>query len=126
PHARTAAECVQDAARDLKSPPTFSGNYPDSVAKARREAEDAIAGTLSAAFPSHAIIGDDGSVRDGRNATSNWRWIVDPIDGTRNFTHSYPYYAISIALMHGAELTHPIVLDPLHHQLFTPPTTPTA
>jgi len=117
--ARNAAAIVQDAGRDLKYLPTFSGNYTDIVAKARREAEDAIAGTLSAAFPSHAIVGDDGNVRDGRNATSNWRWIVDPIDGTRNFTHSYPYYAISIALMHGAEITHAVVLDPVHDELFT-------
>jgi len=117
--ARNAAAIVQDAARDLKHLPTFSGNYADIVTRARRETEDAIAATLSAAFPDHAIVGEGGSVRDGRNATSNWRWIIDPIDGTRNFTHSYPYYAISIALMHGAEITHAVVLDPTHDELFT-------
>jgi myo-inositol-1(or 4)-monophosphatase len=117
--ARNAAAVIQDAARDLKHLPGFSGNYADIVTRARRETEDAIAGTLAGAFPSHAIVGEGGAIRDGRNATSNWRWIVDPIDGTRNFTHGYPYYAISLALMHGTEITHAVVLDPVHDELFT-------
>jgi len=117
--ARNAAAVIQDAARDLVRLPTFSGNYTDIVIRARREADDAIATTLAAAFPDHAILSEDGSVRDGRNANSTWRWIVDPIDGTRNFTHGYPYYAVSIALMHGAEITHSVILDPMRDELFT-------
>lgn len=117
--ARNAAAVIQDAARDLVRLPTFSGNYADIVIRARREAEDAIATTLAAAFPDHAILAEDGSVRDDRNANSSWRWIVDPIDGTRNFSHGYPYYAVSIALMHGAEITHAVILDPARDELFT-------
>jgi myo-inositol-1(or 4)-monophosphatase len=117
--ARNAAAVVQDAARDLMRLPTFSGDYADIVGRARREIEDAVATTLTAAFPEHAIVGEGGNVRDDRNANSNWRWIADPIDGTRNFAHGYPYYAISLALMHGAEVTHAVVLDPLRDELFT-------
>src|SRR5215470_16151123 len=117
--AHNAAAVVQDAARDLTRLPTFSGNYADIVARARREIEDAIATTLTAAFPDHAIVGAGGSVRDERNANASWHWIVDPIDGTRNFAHGYPYYAVSLALMHGSEITHAVVLDPVRDELFT-------
>ena len=54
-----------------------------------------------------------------RNPDSGSRWIVDPIDGAANFGHGYPYYAISIALARGPELTHAVVLDPVHDELFT-------
>jgi len=117
--AHNAAAVVQDAARDLTRLPTFSGDYADIVARARREIEDAIATTLTNAFPDHAIVGEGGKVRDDRNANASWRWIVDPIDGTRNFAHGYPYYAVSLALMHGSEVTHAVVLDPLRDELFT-------
>jgi myo-inositol-1(or 4)-monophosphatase len=117
--AHNAAAVMEDAARDLIRLPTFSGNYADIVIRARREIEEAIATTLAAAFPDHAIVGEDGKVRDDRNANSSWRWIVDPIDGTRNFTHGYPYYAVSLALMHGSEVTHAVVLDPVRDELFT-------
>src|SRR5215831_5763240 len=117
--ARNAAAVIEDAARDLTRLPTFSGDYADIVTRAKREVEDAIAITLTAAFPEHAIIGEDDKPRDDRNANASWRWIVDPIDGTRNFAHGYPCYAVSLALMHGPEITHAVVLDPVRDELFT-------
>jgi myo-inositol-1(or 4)-monophosphatase len=117
--ARNAAAVIQDAARDLARLPTSSNEYGEIVTTADAEADDAIAATLSAAFPDHAILGEEGSVRGDRNADSTWRWIVDPIDGTRNFAHGYPYYAVSLALMHGAEITHAVILDPVRDELFT-------
>jgi myo-inositol-1(or 4)-monophosphatase len=115
---RNAAAVISDAAQDLKRLPSFAWEHRDIVSAAEREAENAIVTTLSAAFPDHAILGEEGSVRGG-NAQSNWRWIVDPVDGTANFVHGYPYYAISIALTHGRELTHAVVLDPVRDELFT-------
>jgi myo-inositol-1(or 4)-monophosphatase len=109
---------ISDAAQDLKHLPTFARKHGDIVSSADAEAEDAIVTTLSAAFPDHAVVGEEGGVRAG-NLDSTWRWIVDPIDGTDNFTHGYPYYAISIALAHGSELTHAVVLDPVRDELFT-------
>jgi myo-inositol-1(or 4)-monophosphatase len=116
--ARNAAAVISDAAQDLKHLPTFARKHGDIVSSADAEAEDAIVTTLSAAFPDHAVVGEEGGVRAG-NLDSTWRWIVDPIDGTDNFTHGYPYYAISIALAHGSELTHAVVLDPVRDELFT-------
>ena len=117
--ARNAAAVISDAAHDLKRLPTFSKEHGDIVSAAETEAENAIVTTLSAAFPDHAIVGEEGSTRTVRNSDSMWRWIVDPIDGTANFVHGYPYYAISIALAHGQDLTHAVVLDPARDELFT-------
>ena len=117
--ARRAAAVVADASRDLKRLPGHSKEHGDIVAATGREAEQAIVATLSAAFPDHAILGEDGAPRPDANAESPYRWIVDPLDGTMNFVHGYPYYAMSIALAHGPDVTHTVILDPVRDELFT-------
>jgi myo-inositol-1(or 4)-monophosphatase len=116
--ARRAASVIADAARDLKRLPTFSKEHGDIATSADSEAESAVVATISAAFPDHAIIGDQGS-NDATNRDSPYKWIVDAIDGRINFLHGYPYYAVSIALVHNAEISHAAILDPVHDQLFT-------
>jgi len=115
--ARNAAAVIADAAEDLRHLPAFSGEQGEIASAADREAENAIVTTLAAAFPEHAIVAS-GQAADGGSAPA-WRWIVDAIDGSANFAHGYPYYAISIALAHGPEVTHAIVLDPMRDELFT-------
>ena len=97
---------------------------PRSSCNADTEAENAMIATLRAAYPEHAIVGKEageivsqivGGNRAGRNTL---KWIVDPLDGAVNFRHGYPYYAVSIALTHGNEVTHAVVLDPAHDELF--------
>ena len=117
--ARRAAAVIGDAARDLSRLPTYSKQHGDIATAADGEAENAIVTALSSAFPDHAFLDEAGTVRPGRGAGSTHRWIVDPIDGTMNFLHGYPYYAISIALSQGFELTHAVVLDPIRDELFT-------
>ena len=116
--ARRAASVVADASRDLRRLPTFSKEHGDIVSSADEDAESAIRATLSAAFPDHAIVGEEGG-EGAAPRESPYRWIVDPIDGTMNFVHGFPYYAISIALTQNGEITHGVVLDPLHDELFT-------
>jgi myo-inositol-1(or 4)-monophosphatase len=117
--ARRAASVIVDASRDLKRLPTFSKEHGDIVSGADAEAEQAIIATISAAFPDHAILGEEsGDVKSPRG-DSPYRWIVDPIDGTMNFVHGYPYFATSIALAQGTELTHAVVLDPVRDELYT-------
>ena len=117
--ARRAASVVIDASRDLRRLPTFSKEHGDIVSAADAEAENAIIATISAAFPDHGILSEEsGEVKAG-NPESQFRWIVDPIDGSLNFVHGFPYYAVSIALAKGNEVTHAVVLDPAHDELFT-------
>lgn len=117
--ARRAAAVIGDASRDLKRLPTYSKEHGDIVSTADKEAEQAIIATISAAFPDHAIAGEEAGPAPGPNAASPYRWIIDPLDGTMNFVHGYPYFAVSIALAHGSSLTHAVVLDPMHDELFT-------
>ena len=117
--ARRAAAVIADAARDLKRLPTFSKEQGDIVSAADQEAEQAIVATISAAFPDHAILAEESGASPGAKGDSPYRWIIDPIDGTMNFVHGFPYYAVSIALAHGREITHAVVLDPGRDELFT-------
>jgi len=117
--ARAAASIVIDAARDLKRLPTFSKDHGDIVSGADMEAEDAIIATLRGAFPEHAILGEESGHIEGARDSGGFKWIGDPLDGTANFVHGFPYYAVSVALAHGAETTHAVVLDPVHNDLFT-------
>ncbi len=117
--AQAAASVIADASLDLKRLPTFSKQHGEIVSAADMEAEDAIVATLRAAFPEHAILGEESGFIEGAREGGGYKWIVDPIDGTANFVHGFPYYAISIALAHGAEVTHAVVLDPVHNEMFT-------
>ncbi len=117
--ARRAASVIADAARDLKRLPTFSKEHGEIATSARMEAEDAVVATIRAAFPEHAILGEESGHIKGARDVGGHKWIVDPIDGMVNFQHGFPYYAVSIALAHGTEVTHAVVLDPVHDEAFT-------
>jgi myo-inositol-1(or 4)-monophosphatase len=123
--AHRAASVIIDAARDLKRRPSHAKDHTDIASEAETEAENAIIATLRAAFPDHAIVGEEaGEIVSqieaaNRGSGTSQKWIIDPLDGTANFVHGYPYYAISIALTHGGEVTHAVVLDPVRDELFT-------
>jgi myo-inositol-1(or 4)-monophosphatase len=117
--ARRAAAVIADATRDLKRLPTFSKDHGDIVSGADKEAEHAIVSTIAAAFPDHAILTEESGTVAAAKGDSPYRWLVDPIDGTMNFVHGFPYYAVSIALAHQGEVTHAVVLDPTRDELFT-------
>ena len=116
--ARTAGSIVLDAVRDLRRVPAFSKEHAHIATAAEMEAEDAIVAAIRGAFPEHAILGEESAHIDGAREGSGYRWLVDPIDGATNFVHGYPGYAISIALVHGAEITHAVVFDPARDELF--------
>jgi myo-inositol-1(or 4)-monophosphatase len=106
--ARRAASVIIDASRDLRRLPTFSKEHGEIVAGAGSEAESAIAATIGAAFPEHAVLSE-----------AEFRWVVDPIAGSVNFVHGFPYYAVSIALTRNDDVTHAVILDPVHDELFS-------
>ncbi len=122
--ARRAAAVLVDAARDLKRRPMHAKDHADVVFNADTEAENAMIATLRAAFPEHAIVGKEAGeivsqiAAGHRGGKSSLKWIVDPLDGAVNFRHGYPSYAVSVALTHGNEVTHAVILDPPHDELF--------
>jgi myo-inositol-1(or 4)-monophosphatase len=117
--ARRAGSVLVDAARDLKRLPAHAKGHGDIGTQADNESADAIVATLRAAFPEHAILGEESGEIHGAREGGGFKWIVDPIDGTANFIRGYPYYAVSIALAHGNEITHAAVFDPVHDEMFT-------
>lgn len=89
----------------------------DFVSAADRKAEKTLREELSKARPGYGFLGEEGGHVEGSDATH--RWIVDPIDGTTNFLHSIPHFAISIALEREGTLVAGVVYNPVTDDLFT-------
>ncbi len=93
----------------LKGP----GNF---VTAADRRAEEIVRGELAKARPDYGFLGEEGGARDG--ADKSHRWIVDPLDGTTNFLHGIPHFAVSIALERAGAIVAGIVYNPANDDLF--------
>jgi myo-inositol-1(or 4)-monophosphatase len=87
----------------------------DLVTAADRASEARILERLSRAFPDHAIVAEE----SGDSGTGPVRWIVDPLDGTTNYVHGFPMFAVSIALYEGERPVVGVVLDPVRDEWFT-------
>ncbi|MFY7698141.1 MAG: inositol monophosphatase family protein [Legionella sp.] len=80
------------------------------------KAEQAIINTIHKAYPEHGIIAEESGVyhEDAESV-----WIIDPLDGTTNYLHGFPFYAVSIALRIKNRIEHAVVYDPLRHECFS-------
>ncbi len=87
----------------------------DFVTDIDQKAEQEIIGIIRKAHPNHAILGEE----SGETAGKDYTWIIDPIDGTRNFIHGYPQFAVSIGIRHKDKIEHGVIYDPVRQELFT-------
>ena len=87
----------------------------DFVTEVDRNAEEIIINTIKNAYPDHAFLAEE----TGQKGEGNFLWIIDPLDGTTNFLHSFPHFAVSIALQHKGVLDQAVIYDPLKQELFT-------
>ncbi|MCU7936585.1 MAG: inositol-1-monophosphatase [Candidatus Thiodiazotropha sp. (ex Dulcina madagascariensis)] len=87
----------------------------DFVSEVDRNAEQAIINVLRDKYPQHAILAEE----SGRHPGSDYLWIIDPLDGTTNFLHGFPQFAVSIALKVKGRLEIGVVYDPLKEEMFT-------
>jgi myo-inositol-1(or 4)-monophosphatase len=87
----------------------------DLVTEADRASEKLIVEKLSALFPDHAIVAEEGG---GHESASEYRWYVDPLDGTTNFAHGYPVYNVTLAIEKAGELIGGVIFDPTREELF--------
>ena len=85
------------------------------VTLADTESEEVIKKIISEKFPDHSIIGEETDAIKGK---SSYTWYVDPVDGSRNFAHKIPFFAISIALLHKEDILVGIVYNPATNSLF--------
>ena len=88
----------------------------DLVTATDRDAEHLIVDAIRAAFPEHGIVAEESAPVPGRDAH---RWYIDPLDGTTNFAHGYPQFAVSLALADGDDLVFGLVHDPMREETFT-------
>lgn len=88
----------------------------DLVTPADRASEKLVVERLRSHFPDHAIVAEEGG---GQSGSSDYRWYVDPLDGTTNFAHGFPMFNITLALERAGELIAGVIYDPVRGELFT-------
>ncbi len=113
--ARRAGGIINRASRDVEQIKVSAKRDKDFVTEVDKAAEEAIIGVLHEAYPDHAILAEE----SGASGDSEHVWIIDPLDGTTNFIHGFPQYAISIAQAHKGVLQHAVIYDPNRNELFT-------
>jgi myo-inositol-1(or 4)-monophosphatase len=115
--ARTAGAIINRASLDLERLQVNTKAPNDFVTEVDQAAEAAIIDTLLAAYPGHGILAEEtGSARGARD--SEYVWIIDPLDGTTNFIHGLPTYAVSIGLSYRNQIQQAVVYDPARNDLF--------
>ena len=115
--ARKAGEMIVRASDDLERIEVQAKGVNDFVSEVDIAAEKEIIYHLSKAYPEHAIEGEETGVSGSEDA--EYRWLIDPLDGTTNFIRGIPHYAVSIACLHQGRVEHAVVVDPVRREEFT-------
>ena len=113
--ARSAGNVIIRNLGKLDSLTVHSKSRNDFVSEVDTQAEQEIIFILRKAFPGHGILAEESGHHEG----DEYQWIIDPLDGTTNFLHGFPQFAVSIALRHKGRLEQGVVYDPLRQELFT-------
>ncbi len=113
--ARRAGNLIHRAADNIDHLTVTKKSNADYVSEVDKAAERTIIQTILDVYPSHAILAEE----SGAQGESEYLWIIDPLDGTTNFLHGFPQYAVSIALQHNGVLTQAVIYDPTKNDLFT-------
>ena len=87
------------------------------VTEADLASQKAIHEIIQQEFPDHGFLGEEGL--DEKSSTSEYRWVIDPLDGTSNYVHRFPYYAVSIALELAGQLIVGVIFDPNRNEMFS-------
>jgi len=113
--ARRAGEVIVRSINRLDSIQVTAKGRNDFATEVDRAAEQEIMATISKAYPQHAFLAEE----SGRSGESETVWIIDPLDGTTNYIHGFPTFAVSIACQHRGRLEHAVVYDPMRQEMFT-------
>jgi myo-inositol-1(or 4)-monophosphatase len=113
--ARSAGEIILRSADKASHLAVDSKGKNDFATEIDRLAEKEIISIIKAAYPEHSILAEE----SGEHAGNDFVWVIDPLDGTTNFIHGFPQYAVSIALKYKDRIEIGVVYDPLREELFT-------
>ena len=114
--ARKAGRSLVKDFREVENLQVSSKGPGDFVSKADREAERIIRDELMGGRPTYGWVGEETGTTEGQDPTR--RWIVDPLDGTTNFLHGLPHWAVSIALEHKGEIVAGVIFDAAKDELY--------
>ncbi|MCQ9615756.1 inositol monophosphatase [Paenalcaligenes niemegkensis] len=120
--ARRAGNTINRASVDIDRLQIGRKGPSDYVTDVDAAVEESIIEALSTAYPDHGFLGEESGERAPLQPRGDGEpeniWVIDPIDGTTNFIHGFPYYAVSIAMLHKGVPTHAVIYDPNHNEIF--------
>jgi myo-inositol-1(or 4)-monophosphatase len=114
--ARSAGNIIIRAMQRMDKVKVAEKRPNDMVTEVDQRAEQEIMAIVRKAYPSHGFICEESGEIEGDD---DYQWIIDPIDGTRNFIHGFPHFAVSIAIAHKNRIEHGVIYDPTRQELFT-------
>ena len=117
--ARRGGQVISRASRDISQLTVSTKQQSDYVTEVDHAAEAEIIAVIREAYPDHSILAEESGTLSGKTGESEYQWIIDPLDGTTNFIHGFPQYAVSIGFAHKGVMTHGVVFDPTRNELFT-------
>src|ERR1700733_1196802 len=88
----------------------------DLVTEADRASEKLIVERIKALYPDHAIVAEEGG---GHESASEYRWYVDPLDGTTNFAHTFPMFNVTLGVERAGEMIAGVIYDPVRQEMFS-------
>jgi myo-inositol-1(or 4)-monophosphatase len=115
--ARAAGNTIQRSMDRIDSMRIIEKMPNDFVTEIDQKVEAEIIGIIQKAYPSHSILSEECGEIEGTNP--DYVWIIDPIDGTRNFIHGLPHFAVSIAISYKGKVEHGVIYDPIRQELFS-------
>ncbi len=115
--ARKAGEIIARSMDQLDTVRVDEKSANDYVTEVDRASEREIISLLKKTYPDHAFLGEESGASGATDA--EYRWIIDPLDGTTNFIHGIPHFCVSIACEYRGVLEHAVVLDPIRREEFT-------
>jgi myo-inositol-1(or 4)-monophosphatase len=113
--ARRAGEIIVRKLGRVSASDVQAKGRNDFVSEVDQAAERDIIETVRRLYPDHGFLCEE----SGRSGGDEYIWIIDPLDGTTNFLHGFPTFAVSIAVEHRGRLDHAVVYDPMRQELFT-------
>ena len=113
--ARNAGDLIRRSSENVAQLTIQQKSRNDFTTEVDRAAEQEIIKVILSAFPDHAILAEESGEQQG----NDYQWIIDPLDGTTNYLHGFPVYAVSIALKHKGKLELGVIYDPQRDELFT-------
>jgi myo-inositol-1(or 4)-monophosphatase len=114
--ARAAGDIILKNLGSLKGEDIDLKQASDFVTRVDKDSEQVIIKTIKERFPHHFFLAEE-SIKEATE--KEYRWIIDPLDGTTNYIHGYPMFSVSIALEYKGEIILGVVFDPLRNELFT-------